>query len=484
MGNSGGRFDSLSEETGTESETAEESCEEQMVMEAAREVKSGGVGPEPSMLSKCAAEFLGTYLLVTTVGCNVLNGDDGWNGVSIGCVLMVAIYALGGISGAAFNPAVSFAVFLTKPDFGVKTMLMYWASQIAGGLFAAVSFMHMYKGSIPVGPSAGYGMTHAGLCEFFYTFMLCFVILNVAVSKGLQGNQFYGLAIGFVIVAGAYGAGAVSGGCFNPAVAIALDTSSYGSGFGTSLKYALVELAGAATASALFRVVRPGDFEWPHTLAAPLVAEFLGTFFLVLTVGLNVLAASSAGAYSIAASLMCMIYALGDVSGAHFNPAVTVAVFASRRDESLSVGKALAYILTQIVAGMAATQAFTVIHGGFETMPLGPKDETSWYQVATAEIIYTFLLCFVVLTVAVSTTTKSTVMFGLAIGACVTIGGNSIGSISGGSLNPAVSFGIASVETAAKYSALEIVGALVAAGVFMVTHQVDETSHDEHEENE
>ncbi len=70
-----------------------------------------------------------------------------------------------------------------------------------------------------------------------YTFVLCFVVLNVAVGKGTAGNQFYGLAIGSVIIAGAYGAGAVSGGCFNPAVAIGIDAAGFAHGWGWSMFY-------------------------------------------------------------------------------------------------------------------------------------------------------------------------------------------------------------------------------------------------------
>merc|ERR1719498_1997640 len=170
--------------------------------------------------------------------------------------------------------------------------------------------------------------------------MLCFVVLNVAGarkwSEKKATNEYYGLAIGFVVVAGAYGAGVVSGGCFNPAVAIGIDTSSAGLGFGWCLAYFVFELVGAALAVVAFKVVRPADFDRnvddTPTLGSRLVSEFLGTYFLVLTVGLNVLGNSPAGAFSIAAALMSMIYALGDVSGAHFNPAVTLAVLVSKMD--------------------------------------------------------------------------------------------------------------------------------------------------------
>jgi len=313
-----------------------------------------------------------------------------------------------------------------------------------------------------------------------YTFMLCFVVLNVAVAKknATEGGQYFGLAIGFVIVAGAYGAGAVSGGCFNPAVALGIDVSSAHLGFGVSLVYIAFELAGAALAAVAYMVVRPEDFDKEKSPVVPLISEFLGTFILVLTVGLNVLGKSQAGAFSIAASLMSMIYALGDVSGAHFNPAVTVAILASGMCPDLTPVEAVKYIVTQIAGGVFAGFTYMAIYGG-ASFPLGPVGNHSWAQASMAEIMFTFVLCFVVLCAAVSEKTKTTQMFGLAIGSCVTVGGLAIGGISGGSLNPAVSFGIAAAHaiknpavlgSAAVYAGLEFVGAGLAAGVQKVTH--------------
>merc|ERR1712194_903364 len=304
----------------------------------------------------------------------------------------------------------------------------------------------------------------------------------VATKTGNSPNEFYGLAIGIVIVAGAYGAGAVSGGCFNPAVAIAIDSSSYAKGFGWCVFYTVCEFAGAALAVGLFKVVRPAEFGGEKALAQELVSEFLGTFFLVLTVGLNVLGKSPAGAFSIAASLMCMIYALGNVSGAHFNPAVTLAILASGRDCNLTPGKAGSFIAMQLLGGTAAGHTYMVIRKG-STFPLGPGVGYGWAEVSVAEIMFTFVLCFTVLSVAVSKKTHAPTMFGLAIGACVTVGGNAFGAISGGSLNPAVSFGIAtshlheggSLVSCLLYTLFELVGAGLAAGVFKVTHAVDVT---------
>merc|ERR1719235_395600 len=121
---------------------------------------------------------------------------------------------------------------------------------------------------------------------------------------------------------------------------------------------------------------------------------------------------------------------------------------------------------------------YALIYAG-HTFALGPQPGYSWGQVAVAEIIFTFVLCYVVLCVAVSKgPTNSKSMFGLAIGSCVTVGGFAIGGISGGSLNPAVSVGIASSQIlnggffykAIIYSAFELIGAGAAVGVAKITH--------------
>jgi len=442
---------------------------------------------EPTMQQKCVAEFLGTFLLVFTIGCNVLTHNPVWAPVSIACVLMVAIYALAGISGANFNPAVSVTLAISKsmkgPGIDWKTCGIYCAVQVLAGILAAFSYAIMFWEAFNLTPAKGFGGLSAGLCETLYTFMLCFVVLNVAAAKKYsdlkETNDWYGLAIGFVIVAGAYGAGAVSGGCFNPAVAIGVDTSSAGMGFGWCIAYTVFELIGAVLAAVAFKIVRPNDFDPMHVKgqAAVLTSEFLGTFMLVLTVGLNVLGGSPAGAFSIAASLMCMIYALGDVSGAHFNPAVTLAIRATGLDPSLTNRMTGLYMVVQIAGGVVAAFTYAIIHSG-KTFALGPQPGHTWGQVAVAETVFTFLLCFVVLSVAVHSKTKSSIMFGLAIGSCVTVGGFAIGGISGGSLNPAVSIGIASSQIlnggifykALMYSAFEFVGAGAAAGLVMVTH--------------
>jgi aquaporin Z len=446
---------------------------------------------EDSAAAKYLAEFVGTFMLVLTVGCNVLTGSPVWAVTSIACTLMVSIYALGGVSGANFNPAVSLSLGICN-KLPWKDVGVYMGVQIAGGICAGLVYGLALWDVFNLQPTAGFAFWQAALAEILYTFMLCFVVLNVAASRVHGGqNQFYGLAIGFVVVAGGYGAGHISGGCFNPAVAIGIDVSSAGIGFGWCLAYTIFEFIGAAAASALFGVVRPEEknddpIEAPGT-PQKVLSEFLGTFFLVLTVGLNVIGGSKAPVFSIAASLMCMIFALGSVSGAHFNPAVTVAILASGRD-CIKPADAGIYIGVQIVAGIVAGFTYCAMEGG-KSFPLAPGKGYGWAEAAVAEIVFTFLLCFVVLSVA---TVKAPLSeyFGLAIGSCVTAGGYAIGAVSGGSLNPAVSFGISmshaafgggasTIANAIGYSLFEIIGGAIAAGVFMATHPTEYAKGDD-----
>lgn len=456
-----------------------------------------------SMASKLLAEFVGTFFLITTVVYAVLAGKPDYAGFAIGSVLFIVIMGLGGISGANFNPAVSVTLGITKsmggPGMEWKDVVMYCIAQVTAGLAAVLNSTHMLGSVINVAPAEGFSLPQAGACETLYTFMLCFVVLNVAAARknAEEKNQYFGLAIGFCVVAGAYGAGAVSGGCFNPAVALGLSTSSYKLGFGKSLAYAGFELLGAAMAALLFSLVRPEDFGREKGDARKLLSEFLGTFILVLTVGLNILAKSNAAALSIAASLAAMIFALGDVSGAHFNPAVTCAIFCSGRDLDLTIVQVCFYTAMQILGGVAASltcaqiydvwsegpiEPYTLIqlnpwHRGRLFMKVGPIEPYTLMQALEAEAFFTFLLAFTVLCVAVSKLTKASQYFGLVIGFCIVVGGFGVGAISGAALNPAVALGLASVgggiKDAAAYSGVELLAGATAAAVFLLTHNVE-----------
>merc|ERR1719198_54007 len=122
-----------------------------------------------------------------------------------------------------------------------------------------------------------------------------------------------------------------------------------------------------------------------------------------------------------------MIYALGSVSGAHFNPAVTVAIMLSGRNKC-SINDGCAYIGAQLAGGVLGACTYVLMEGG-KSFPLGPGANYSWAAAGVAEVVFTFVLCFVVLCVA---TTKSALkeFYGLAIGSSVTVGGCAIGAVS------------------------------------------------------
>jgi aquaporin Z len=166
-----------------------------------------------------AAEFVGTFFLVLTVGIAVTSMNT-LAPVAIGGVLMVMVYAGGHVSGAHFNPAVTVAV-LVRGRIGGSAAGAYVVSQIAGGLLAAAAVRLILAGSKPAALSfSGKEIGMALAVEALFTFALAYVVLNVATSRSHPDNSFYGLAIGATVMAGAFTVGAISGGVFNPAVAV------------------------------------------------------------------------------------------------------------------------------------------------------------------------------------------------------------------------------------------------------------------------
>lgn len=446
-----------------------------------------GVEASPTA-SRCLAEFIGTFLPFFCVGFNVLSGHAELGGVSLAVVLTVLIYALGGISGANFNPAVTTALFVSKklggPGVDGQTAGMYVAVQLVAGICCGLCFVNMFTDSFKVGPGAGFSWTDACFCEFLYSALLCFVVLNTTASKkhGTEGNQFFGLAIGGMVMAGSIATKPVSGGLLNPAVTIGADMAGAGLGWGNSLIYALFQLLGGVVAGLLFPFVRPGDFGCQPTPSTGLLSEAIGTFALVVTVGLAVMAETPMAVPAIAACLMSLVYSLGDVSGAHFNPAVTTAVLVSGYDKEMVPRRAGHYVITQIVSAIVAGWIYCLIHQGY-SFPLGPGEGFSVLAAVTAEMIFTTVLAFVVLATAVSERTLVNQLFGLAIGLCIVAGGLAAGKISGACLNPAVSIGIFasfggwnSLKMAMRYCFFQLCGGAAAGGIVRLTHATANTS--------
>lgn len=433
-----------------------------------------------SIGTKLLAEFLGTYVLVFTIGGNVL-GETGTFGVtSIASALMIMIYALGDISGAHFNPAVTLSILIADAGSVAKTKLpvldavLYMVAQILGGIAAGLSTFFIFGKTFNLVPGE-YGAMPAAIVEVVYTMMLCLVVLSVAHRNDVSGSckQAFGLAIGFVIVAGGYAGGKVSGGAFNPAVAFGIDVPSAGLGFGWSLAYLGFEALGAILAAVIYRLIYPSMYGGAaSTPLAKVIAELVGTFLLTLTVGLNVTTGSPAAAWSIGACLMCCVYALGDASGCHINPAVTLGILASGRAK-ITVGNAIMYMIVQLVAGALAAFTWLAVTGGH--FALGPVAHHTWTHAAVAEALFTMVLVLVVLNEG--TVGAPRTFFGLAIGGAVVAGGFAAGSVSGGALNPAVAMGIDVADVvkgghfsnSLLYFLFEALGGVAAAALFRVT---------------
>ena len=155
-------------------------------------------------------EFIGTFFLVLTIG---LTGDH----LAIGVMLMAIIYMGGHISGAHYNPAVSIAM-IYRGLLTTKEAIKYILSQLAGAFLAALAVNWLIGDVMQVAPSNTASVMQILVVEAIFTFALMLVILNVATHPKTAGNSYYGLAIGFTIMAAAFAGGGISGGVYNPAV--------------------------------------------------------------------------------------------------------------------------------------------------------------------------------------------------------------------------------------------------------------------------
>jgi aquaporin Z len=205
-------------------------------------------------MPKYLVEFIGTFFLVATIGFAV-RGAAPLAPLAIGAALMVMIFAGGHISGAHYNPAVTLAVFL-RGKCPLSDAFPYWIVQFAAAALAAAIVL-MVSGpaqGVPAAPN----ILKALLVEFLYTFALCYVVLNVATAKATAGNSFYGLAIGFTVLAGAVSVGNISGGAFNPAVAVGITMLNL-SPLSAIWIFFVANLAAAVCAALAFKAIHPGE---------------------------------------------------------------------------------------------------------------------------------------------------------------------------------------------------------------------------------
>lgn len=204
---------------------------------------------------KYVYEFIGTFFLVFTVGMTVINTGNVaiMAPLAIGSILAVMIYAGGHISGGHYNPAVSLAVFI-RGKLSLVDMGLYWVAQLLAGVLAA--FLTIYfKGDIPQAPLQ-MDIVNSLIVEFLFTFALCFVVLNVATAVATQPNSYFGFAIGFTVLAGCYAVGTISGGAFNPAVALGITVMNL-STWANFWIFIAGNLSGGAVAALVFLLAHP-----------------------------------------------------------------------------------------------------------------------------------------------------------------------------------------------------------------------------------
>ncbi|HLH52301.1 MAG TPA: aquaporin [Verrucomicrobiae bacterium] len=207
-------------------------------------------------MNKYIVEFIGTFFLVLTIGCCVVIGGAGVIApLAIGSALMVMIYAGGHISGGHYNPAVTLGVWI-RGRCATADVLPYWAAQVAGAVLASLALNYL-KGEVSAKPMV-LRTGPALLAEFLYTFALVYVVLNTATAKGTANNSFYGLAIGFTVLAGAFSVGSISGAAFNPAVAVGISIMGL-SAWSNIWIYLLACLTGGLAAGLIFKFLNPQD---------------------------------------------------------------------------------------------------------------------------------------------------------------------------------------------------------------------------------
>ena len=204
---------------------------------------------------KLTVEFIGMFLFMFTVGMATNKAGAGALApLAIGSILMVMVFAGGHVSGGHFNPAVSTAVLL-RGRMAVNEFVAYLVTQFAAVVVAGLLVRYV-GGREPHAIVASSGKML--IVEFLFTFALAWVVLNVATARGTEGNSFYGLAIGFTVVAGALAVGGISGGAFNPAIALgAMVTGLFE--WSNIWIYLIADFLGGAVAAWAFLFVLPAE---------------------------------------------------------------------------------------------------------------------------------------------------------------------------------------------------------------------------------
>jgi aquaporin Z len=205
-------------------------------------------------MKKYIAEFIGTFFLVLTIGLTVIGADATVIApLAIGAVLMVMVYAGGHISGAHYNPAVTLGI-LIRGKLHIRDAVPYILAQLAAAAVATM-VVKVFRAGAEVAPMT-LQVGPALLAEFLFTFALVYVVLNAATAEGTSGNSFYGLAIGMTVMTGAFAVGSISGGAFNPAVALGISMLGLSS-WANLWIYVLANFGAAIAGAIVFNLINP-----------------------------------------------------------------------------------------------------------------------------------------------------------------------------------------------------------------------------------
>jgi len=201
--------------------------------------------------AKLLTELVGSFVFMTVIA---LSGPMGSLApVAIGLALTAMVYMGGHVSGAHYNPAVSFGL-LARRVIDLRTMLAYWTAQVFGALLAFAVGDLIGGRAVGIQPAAGVSWLAALTAEMLFTAALVLVVLNVAATRATAGNSFYGLAIGLTVAVGAFAVGPISGAAFNPAVGLGATAVAAIAGHGPWSHlwlYIVGPLAGAALGAAV-----------------------------------------------------------------------------------------------------------------------------------------------------------------------------------------------------------------------------------------
>jgi aquaporin Z len=414
-----------------------------------------------------SAEFVGTFFLAFIVSMthNVVNGTSAESvPMAVGFGLAAIVYFCGPISGGMVNPAVTMAL-VTRNKLNVVEAAYCMLFQCFGAIAAGSIAYGIYNSKWT---QTGYPaladsdrLGQAFVAEMLQTFALASAVLNTATTTAQANNSYYGIAIGFVVLSGALVIGGVTGGCFNPAVGL---LAFLHDDFSGSWVFIAAPLVGGFIAGLVFRITNPTEWDLADPLAvvierlpqahlnpngsktrmaAMLMQEFIGTFFWAWVYALSVNSTPSGGMLAVGAIVVSVSYMGGAVSGAHYNPATTVAVYLRGLKESPQIMRGmdcLLYIVVQLAAACAAGATASYVNNGLTDIryPSVNYEHHGNFEAIVTEMILTFGLVLCVLSVGTNEKVGGNSYYGMAIGFFVVAAQVCGDDITGAPLNPAL----------------------------------------------